>query len=636
MNPNSIKYKSPGTSSTTRFERIHTVIFDNKKSGELLVAKEIKKLIEKNNKKRKKTVLGLATGSSPKGVYKILIDFHKNENLSFKNVITFNLDEYYGLEKDHTQSYHKFMNDNLFDHIDIDCKNINIPDGKIDKKSIDNHCKDYEKKIKSSGGIDIQLLGIGANGHIGFNEPGSNLNSITRLVKLDYKTRKDARLDFNGIKNVPSSAITMGIKTILSSKRIILLAWGHGKSESVKSAVESRQNVKIPASLLQSHANTTFVLDSGSSCELTRISQPWQVGAQLIDGEMKTRAIHWLSSITKKPILRLTEKDYNQNNLSDLLVDKSHYDINLEAFNKLQRTITGWPGGKPNADDTYRPERKNPAKKRIIIFSPHPDDDVVSMGGTFDRLVSHGHEVHVAYQTSGNIAVSNEEVLKFVELYEDYFDRSSNFIDELKKLLSDEKKIINDPRIRKLASLIREKESLSATRFIGLADANVHFLGLPFYETGKIKKNDPGPKDLKIMCDFIKSIKPHQIYAAGDLADPHGTHKVCIELLFDSLKKLKKFDYMKDCWVWLYRGAWHEWDSHEIEMAVPLSPEQVLRKRRAIFYHQSQNNSVMFQGDDEREFWQRVEERNRDIAIIYNELGTADYQAMETFKRYHF
>ena len=355
-----------------------------------------------------------------------------------------------------------------------------------------------------------------------------------------------------------------------------------------------------------------------------------------MDSEMKTRAIHWLSSQTKKPILRLTEKDYNQNNLSDLLVDKSHYDINLEAFNKLQRTITGWPGGKPNSDDNLRPERKNPVKKRVIIFSPHPDDDVISMGGTFDRLVSQGHDVHVVYQTSGSIAVSNEEVLKFVELYEDYFDSFSNFINELKTLLSDEKKIINDSRIRKLASLIREKESLAAIRFIGLNEKNVHFLRLPFYETGKVKKNKPTKVDLDLMCEIVKSVKPHQIFAAGDLADPHGTHKVCIELLFDSLEKLKKLDFMNNCWVWLYRGAWHEWDTYEIDMAVPLSPEQVLRKRRAIFYHQSQNNSVMFQGDDEREFWQRVEERNREIAITYNELGTADYQAMETFKRYHF
>ena len=636
MNPNSIKYKNPGSSSTTRFERVHTVIFDNKENAELLIAKEIVKLIQKNNKKNKKTVLGLATGSSPKGVYKNLIELHKKEKVSFKKVITFNLDEYYSIAKNHKESYHQFMDENFFNHVDIDRNNIYIPKGDMDKKMIDDFCKAYEKKIKSYGGIDIQILGIGANGHIGFNEPGSNLNSITRLVKLDYQTRYDARLNFNGIKNVPSSAITMGIKSILASKRIILMAWGKSKSNAIKKAVEVRQNVKVPASLIQSHDNATIVLDKDSSSLLTRISQPWQVGEQTLDDEMKNRAIHWLSSKTEKPILRLTEKDYNQNNLSDLLVQKSHYDINLQAFNKLQRTITGWPGGKPNADDTHRPERKNPAKKRVIIFSPHPDDDVVSMGGTFDRLVSQGHEVHVAYQTSGNIAVSNEEVLKFVELYEDYFDRSSNFIDELKKLLSDENKIIKDKRVRKLASLIREKESLAATRFIGLPDSNVHFLGLPFYETGKVKKNDPGPKDLKIMCDFIKSIKPHQIYAAGDLADPHGTHKVCIELLFDSLKKLKKFDFMKDCWVWLYRGAWHEWDSHEIEMAVPLSPEQVLRKRRAIFYHQSQNNSVMFQGDDEREFWQRVEERNRDIAITYNELGTADYQAMETFKRYHF
>ena len=636
MSLKNINYKNPGSSSTTRFEKIHTVIFDDKKTAEFLVAEEIKKLIEKNNKKNKKTVLGLATGSSPVGVYNQLIDFHKNDKLSFKNVVTYNLDEYYGLEKNHKQSYHQFMDEKLFNHIDISRDNINIPDGKLNKNNIDKYCKDYENMINSQGGIDIQILGIGVNGHIGFNEPGSNTNSVTRLVKLDYQTRYDARLDFNGIKNVPSSAITMGIKTILKSKRIILMAWGLGKSNAVKKAVELKQSVKVPASLLQSHNNVTFILDESSASLLTRISQPWEVGQQANDEEMINRAIHWLSAKTEKPILRLTEKDYNQNNLSDLLVDKSHYELNLDVFNKLQRTITGWPGGKPNADDTYRPERKSPAKKRIIIFSPHPDDDVVSMGGTFDRLVSQGHDVHVAYQTSGNIAVSNEEVLKFVELYEDFFDRSSNFINQMKELLSDQKKIINDKSIRKLASLIREKESLAATRFIGLPDSNVHFLSLPFYETGKIKKNQPSKKDLDIMCDLIKSVKPHQIFAAGDLSDPHGTHKVCIELLFDCLKKLKKIDFMQDCWVWLYRGAWHEWDTHEIDMAVPLSPEQVLRKRRAIFYHQSQNNSVMFQGDDEREFWQRVEERNREIAIRYNELGMADYQAMETFRRYHF
>ena len=633
---NKIKYKNPGSSSVTRFERIHTVIFNDKENAELLIAEEIKNLIEKNNKKGKKTVLGLATGSSPLGIYKKLIDLHKKEQFTFKNVITFNLDEYYGLKKDHKESYHHFMDEKLFKHIDINRNNIHIPDGELDKKSIDKFCKDYEKKIKSCGGIDIQILGIGANGHIGFNEPGSNLNSVTRLVKLDYKTRKDARLNFNGIKNVPTSAITTGIKTILSSKRIILIAWGQAKAEAIKNSVESRQNVKVPASLLQLHENVTFILDKSSSSLLTRISQPWLVGQQDFDDEMITRAIHWLSMKTKKPILRLTEKDYNQNNLSDLLVDKSHYDLNLDIFNKLQRTITGWPGGKPNADDTHRPERRNPSKKRVIIFSPHPDDDVVSMGGTFDRLVNQGHEVHVAYQTSGNIAVSNEEVLKFVELYEDFFGRSSKLTDDIKSLLLDEKKIIKDARIRKIASLIREKESLAATRFIGLSDSNVHFLSLPFYETGKIKKNKPTSADLNIMCDLIKSIKPHQIFAAGDLADPHGTHKVCIDLLFDCLNKLKKLDFMKECWVWLYRGAWHEWESHEIDMAVPLSPEQVLRKRRAIFYHQSQNNNVMFQGDDEREFWQRVEERNREIAIIYNELGMADYQAMETFRRYYF
>ena len=631
-----IKYKNPGSSSTTRYEKIHTLIFDKRKDAEYLVAQEILDLVKENNKKNKKTVLGLATGSSPIGVYKNLIQLHEEEKVSFKNVVTFNLDEYYGINKNHKESYHSFMEEKLFNHIDVKKENIHIPDGELKKKNIDGFCMGYEKIIRSFGGIDIQILGIGANGHIGFNEPGSNHNSLTRLVKLDYQTRKDARLAFNGIKNVPSSAITMGIKTILSSKRIILLAWGDEKSEAVKKSVELNQSVEVPASLLQSHKNVTFLLDNKSSALLTRVDQPWLVGQQLFNDEMINRAIHWLSAKVKKPILRLTEKDYNQNNLSDLITENSHYNLNLNVFNKLQRTITGWPGGKPNADDSYRPERKSPKIKRVIIFSPHPDDDVVSMGGTFDRLVSQGHEVHIAYQTSGNIAVSNEEVLKFVELYEDFFNKSSAFIDDLKLLLKDNKKIIKDKRVRKIASLIREKESLAATRFMGLDDSNVHFLALPFYETGTIKKSKPGNNDVKIMCDLIKKIKPHQIFAAGDLADPHGTHKVCIDLLFDCLKRLKKLDFMSDCWVWLYRGAWHEWDTHEIDMAVPLSPEQVLRKRRAIFYHQSQNNNVMFQGDDEREFWQRVEQRNRDIAIKYNELGMADYQAMETFRRYFF
>ena len=377
-------------------------------------------------------------------------------------------------------------------------------------------------------------------------------------------------------------------------------------------------------------------MDNGSSLELTRIKNPWLVGSVDWNIELKTKAINWLCNKVDKPILRLSNKDYNENNLSELLVNQSVYDLNIEIFNRIQRTITGWPGGKPNSDDTNRPERKSPSKKRIIIFSPHPDDDVISMGGTFDRLINQGHDVHVVYQTSGNIAVSNDNVLKFIEVYEDIFNVNDSKINNFKKILKNNKEIISDKFIRNIAGKIREKEAISATRFLGLSDSNTHFLKLPFYESGSVMKNEVNENDQRLMNEIILKIKPHQIYAAGDLADPHGTHAVCIKLLFNSLEDLKSKSFMKNCWVWLYRGAWHEWAVHELDMAVPMSPEQVLRKRKAIFFHQSQNNSVMFQGDDKREFWERVEERNRDIAKRYRKLGLSDYQAMETFRRYHF
>jgi len=631
-----INYKSPGALEETRFEKIHSVIFDDSKNGSLAIAKEISDLIRNKQKQNKNCVLGLATGSSPISLYQELVRMHKEDGLSFKNVICFNLDEYYPMSGNDVNSYHHFMNVHLFDHIDIQKDNINIPNGTVKKEEINNYCSKYEEKIVNEGGIDFQLLGIGRTGHIGFNEPGSNYDSITRLVHLDYLTRNDARKSFNGIENVPTTAITMGIKTIRKSKRIVLVAWGNNKSSVVQKAIEGDIDSNISASYLQNHKNATFVLDNPASDDLTRIKSPWRTGSCKWSEELKAKAVAWLCDRTNKSILNLTESDYNENNLSELLLEKSYYDLNLDFYKRIHRSITGWPGGKPDSDDKFRPERSKPKKKRILIFSPHPDDDVISMGGTFDRLVSQNHEVHVAYQTSGNIAVNNSDVLKYLEVFNTTFCDYKNKNEEFIQLLKNNSDIINDPRIREIASIIREKESLASTRFIGIPDNHVHFLKLPFYETGTIKKNIPSILDKKIILKIISEIKPHQIYAAGDLADPHGTHKVCLDILFDSLKDLKGKPFMKDCWVWLYRGAWHEWPIHEINMAVPMSPFQVLRKRKAIFFHQTQKDNVMFQGDDNREFWVRTEDRNREIAKKFRDIGMSDYTAIETFKRYHF
>jgi len=628
-----INYKSPGTLEQTRFEKIHSVIFSDSKNASKIVANEIATLIKKKQKNNQNCVLGLATGSSPISVYNELVRMHKEDGLSFFNVISFNLDEYFPMKKDDIQSYHHFMNEHLFSHVDIKPENIFIPDGDISENEINDYCQSYDEKISKLGGIDFQLLGIGRTGHIGFNEPGSNYDSLTRRIHLNYITRNDARKSFYGIENVPTTAITMGIKTIRKSKRIVLLAWGQNKSSVIKKAIENEIDSNIPASFLQKHSNVTFVLDNSSSSNLTRIKSPWKVGSCKWNDELKAKAIMWLCEITKKSILKLTESDYNKNNLSELLLHQTTYEINLEIFNKLQRTITGWPGGKPDVEDRYRPERANPSKKRVLIFSPHPDDDVISMGGTFDRLVSQGHEVHVAYQTSGNIAVSNSDVLKYVEVYESFSNKNDK---ELISLLKFNNEILNNKKIRKIAGLIREKESLGATRFLGIPDSNVHFLKLPFYETGSVKKSIPTAIDKEILSNIISEIKPHQIYAAGDLADPHGTHKVCLDIFFDVLQELKSEKFMKDCWVWLYRGAWHEWEIHQIDMSVPMSPNQVLRKRKAIFYHQTQKDNVMFQGDDDREFWVRTEDRNLAIATRFRKIGMPDYAAIETFKRHHF
>lgn len=636
-NNKEMKYHLAGQFEETRFEKSHNVIFENSLKASKLVASEIAQLIKQKASVNQKCVLGLATGSSPIKVYEELVRMHKEEGLSFSNVITFNLDEYWPMQPDDIQSYHHFMHEHLFNHIDIVPESIHIPDGTIKPEEVYQYCVDYELKIKEAGGLDFQLLGIGRTGHIGFNEPGSHYNSSTRSITLDHITREDAASDFLGIENVPKRAITMGINTIKKAKRVILLAWGVNKAEVIQQTIEGEITSQVPATYLQEHPNATFVLDKEASSELTRIKSPWLVSSCVWTEELKKKAIFWLSDKVGKPILKLTDKDYNEYGMSSLLVEEgSAYELNIKIFNALQRTITGWPGGKPGADDSRRPERSSPEKKRVIIFSPHPDDDVISMGGTFDRLVEQGHEVHVAYQTSGNIAVSDDDALKFAEVFK-LFDSNSNKTDNIiSSILNKEANEIDSVEVRKLKGGIRRAESLAATRYLGVPDDNIHFLNLPFYETGKVKKNNLSKKDIDIMCALIEEIKPHQIYAAGDLADPHGTHKVCLNSLFEALEVLKGQKYMNDCWVWLYRGAWFEWQPHEIEMAIPMSPDQVVKKRHAIFYHQSQKDKVMFQGNDAREFWVRAEDRNKLTAEKYRKLGMADYAAIEAFKRYFF
>ncbi|WP_394336464.1 glucosamine-6-phosphate deaminase [Aureibaculum luteum] len=636
MSKQSILHQAAGKFEETRFEKIHNVIFESSNNASILVANEIADLIKSKQSQNEKCILGLATGSSPIKVYDELVRMHNEEGLSFKNVVTFNLDEYYPMEKENIQSYYYFMHDHLFDHIDILPENINIPDGTIEK-DVYKYCMSYDKNIDEAGGLDFQLLGIGRTGHVGFNEPGSHYNSGTRTITLDYVTRADAAPSFLGIDKVPRKAITMGIATIRKAKRIVLLAWGINKAGVIKKAIEGEVSSQIPATYLQTHSNTTFVLDIDASSELTRVKTPWLVTALTWNEHLKRKAVVWLSELLGKSILKLTDKDYNDNGMSNLLVDEgTAYDLNIKMFNVLQHGITGWPGGKPNADDTNRPERANPPKKRVIIFSPHPDDDVISMGGTFDRLVEQGHEVHVAYQTSGNFAVADTEALKFAEVCK-FMSKSSKDVEAvINNINNKEKNSIDTLDVRKLKGMIRRGESIAATRYLKVPDENVHFLDLPFYETGTVKKGKLTDADINIISKLIVDVKPHQIYAAGDLADPHGTHKVCLDALFMSIDELKSQEFMDDCWVWLYRGAWHEWETHEIEMAVPMSPDQVLKKRTAIFYHQSQKDGAMFQGDDSREFWVRVEDRNKLTAQKYNNLGLADYAAIEAFKRYIF
>ncbi len=629
----------------TRYEKLPVTVYPNPATASIAVAKRIANLILSKNAKGEKTVLGLATGATPIGVYGELVRLHREESLSFKNVITFNLDEYYPMQPHALQSYVAFMNQNLFDHIDIDHANIHIPDGTLKQEDIAAFCLNYEKQIEALGGLDLQILGIGRTGHIGFNEPGSAPNSGTRLVTLDDLTRTDASRDFGGKENVPTKAITMGIGTIFKAREIILMAWSKKKAPIIKKAVQGEMSGEIPATYLQLSDNVEFVLDEDAASELTRFDTPWLVKDCVWSNELKKKAVIWLSNKVNKPILKLIEEDYNNNGMAQLAVEQGPvYQINIDIFNQLQHTITGWPGGKPNADDSQRPERKLPAKKRSIIFSPHPDDDVISMGGTFIRLVDQGHDVHVAYQTSGNTAVWDDDVLRYTEFAIDFNRNLGNDAGKLHAIHDEMRAFfasklpnqIDTPEVRDVKGFIRKSEAISGARYAGLKDGNIHFMALPFYETGKVKKNSVSDVDIQMTVDLLQKIKPHQIYAAGDFADPHGTHIVCFNIILQALNRLKAESWIKDCWLWMYRGAWQEFEIYDIEMAVPLSPAEVLRKRDAIFKHQSQKDKAVFPGEDAREFWVRAEDRNRETAEKYDKLGLSEYAAMEAFKRYEF
>jgi len=628
-------------------ENIPVKIWDDSKSGCNHVARSIALAIRQKQQDGEKIVLGLATGSSPIKVYEELVRLHREEGLSFRNVVTFNLDEYYPMAPDAQQSYVRFMKEYLFDHVDIPKEHIHIPDGALVMQDVDAFCRQYEKKIQEHGGIDIQILGIGRTGHIGFNEPGSWEDSKTRLVRLDNLTRRDAIKDFIREENVPYRAITMGIGTIMGARTIYLMAWGSHKASIVREAVEGGINPSVPASYLQEHPNVKVYVDEPAASDLTRFKAPWLIGMCAWTDDLICQAVVWLSQTTGKPILKLTDEDYAEHHLGELIMEfENAYTINIKIFNRLQHTITGWPGGKPNADDTLRPERAQPVKKRVILFSPHPDDDVISMGGTFLRLVEQGHDVHVAYQTSGNIAVHDHDARRFMEFISEFEMKVGINNEDLQKMKKKVLKFLDNKQpnqpdideVRFIKGLIRRGEARAGARFCGLADDHIHFLDLPFYETGRTRKKPMGDEDIEITTQLLEAVKPHQVFAAGDLADPHGTHAVCLEAIFESLRRIKEAGkpWIKDCWLWLYRGAWHEWAIHEVEMAVPLSPQQLLKKRKAIFTHQSQKDQPPFPGEDPREFWQRAEDRNRDTASMYRKLGLAEYEAMEAFRRWHF
>ncbi len=629
-------------SRVTRLEKVKTEIYETDEQGSVHIANRIARLIVEKQEKFDTFVLGITAGQSTIGIFEELVRKHEQEHLSFKNVVLFNLYEYFPLHDARTGCFAE-LKETFIDKIDVKPENVFSLDGTITKEQVFAECNDYERRIASFGGIDLQILGIGRGGNIGFNEPGSQTNSSTRLVLLDNVSKKDAIHLFGSADAVPISALTMGIGTILDAKEIVLAAWGEHKAAQVTRAIEIENDLNSPASALQLHSNARIVLNLTAASELTRLSKPWLLTSCQWDDKLIRRAIVWLCERTDKPILKLTNKDYNENGLSELLaIYGAAYNVNIKIFNDLQHTITGWPGGKPNTDDSNRPERANPFPKKSLIFSPHPDDDVISMGGTFCRLIKQGHDVHVAYETSGNIAVADDEVIRFLsflkgfkKMYDPKNEALEGKIAEFNKFILEDKKERDTRDILELKALIRRGEAREACRYMGLPLENAHFLNLPFYETGAIKKGDLGRADVDIVKNLLTELKPQQIFVAGDLADPHGTHRVCLDAILAAIDELKGEAWLNDCRIWMYRGAWKEWEIDHIEMAVPISPEELRFKRNTILKHQSQMESAPFMGNDERLFWQRAEDRNRATAELYSKLGLASYEAIEAFVQYH-
>jgi len=635
-------------SEITRFEKVPTDIFPTIEEGTIDIANQLEADIKKREQEGRKYVMGVGSGSSLTPIFQELIKRHQTGKLSFKNVVIFNAYEYFPLSVENVNRSINQLKERFLNHIDIDAENIFTPDGTIAQNDVQEHCRQYEQHIKELGGLDVILLGIGRMGNIATNEPGSSITSASRLILIDETSREEMKMSFGSQESVPPCSITMGVSTILSARKIFLTAWGEEKADIIKKTVEGKVSDVVPASFLQTHNDAHVVIDLSAAAKLTRIQHPWLVASCKWTDKLVRSALVWLCQITGKPLLKLTNKDYNENGLSELLaLYGSAYNANIKIFNDLQHTITGWPGGKPDADDTYRPERANPFPKRVIVFSPHPDDDVISMGGTLRRLVQQGHDVHVAYETSGNIAVGDEEVVRFMHFINGFNQIFANEQDEvikskykeIKEFLKNKKEgDIDTQDIRTIKGLIRRGEARTASTFNQIPLDHVHFLDLPFYESGKIEKLPMGEADVNIVRELITKVQPHQIYVAGDLADPHGTHRKCTDAVLAAidLEKEAKAEWLKDCRVWMYRGAWAEWEIENIEMCVPISPEELRAKRNSILKHQSQMESAPFLGNDERLFWQRSEDRNRGTAKLYDDLGLACYEAMEAFVEYKF
>lgn len=632
-------------SEITRNEKITTEIFAKVDEGVKLIANAIEADIKAAETAGRDCVLGLGTGQSLTPVFEELTRRHE-AGLSFANVVVFNAYEYFPLNEGSKNSSLVKLHELFLDKVDVKPENVFSFDGTIAQNMVTEHCRAYEKQIKAHGGIDILVLGIGRRGNVASNEPGSGLTSVARLVLTDDITRNEMNMSFVSQEPVPPCSVTLGMSNILKSKKIFVTAWGDEKADIIQKMVEGNISDDIPATFLQTHADATVVIDLAAAAKLTRIVHPWLVTRCEWNDKLTRSAVVWLCQKTGKPILKLTNKDYNDNGLNELLaLYGSGYNVNIKIFNDLQHTITGWPGGKPNADDTYRPERANPFPKRVIVFSPHPDDDVISMGGTIRRLVQQGHDVHIAYETSGNIAVGDEEVTRFMHFVNGFNQLFIDNSDEtIKKMYADIKTFlankkagdIDTPEVRTIKGLIRRGEARTACTFNGIPLDHVHFLDLPFYESGKIEKLPMSERDVNIVRDLILEVKPQQIFVAGDLADPHGTHRKCTDAVLAALDLEKEANaaWLKDCRVWMYRGAWAEWEIENIEMCVPMSPEELRAKRNSILKHSSQMESAPFLGNDERLFWQRSEDRNHDTAKLYHDLGLACYEAMEAFVEY--